>query len=124
MKRTSVFCILLMIVLASLLVVPAALAETESADPGGEHELDPDANACYEGGTLAGQCHSDADWSAGWFLVRYEHGEMDRERIPGEYHGYLPRPVETHNNDSKKNSKDKSTDDEICLEPEEPERHG
>lgn len=34
--------------------------------------VNPDANACYEGGSRAGKCYSDSDWACGWYYIRWE----------------------------------------------------
>lgn len=40
------------------------------------------ANACYMGGTLEGKCATEAEWQAGWYLIRYEYGMINRQGIP------------------------------------------
>ena len=58
---------------------------------------DPDANACYEGGTLAGSCDSmdvdddgdidksDVDWmwKCGFYLIRVEYGIYSPDILDG-----------------------------------------
>lgn len=116
MKHLTLSMIALL-VFVSLLSVPAALAGDTYDD-----DLDPEANACFEGGTLAGKCETEADWEAGWFLVRYEHGLIDLDKFPSEYRWVLPRDQGNHNDDDHDddNDHDSGQDDEICDEPLEP----
>lgn len=121
MKRSVHFYAFLILVFVSLLVVPAAFAE---GDDHGE-PLDENANACDVGGSLEGQCHTEEDWKAGWFLIRYEHGEYDLQSFPEEYDHVLPSdPGDgshdddgSHSDDHGDDHSDDPTGGEICEEP-------
>ncbi len=122
MKRSIQFYTLLGLLLLSLLVVPAAFAE---GDDHGE-PLDEHANACDVGGSLEGQCHSEEDWKAGWYLIRYEHGEYDLQDFPDEYDHVLPSDPGNGSHDDGDDHDDGSHDGddhagdpngEICEEP-------
>ncbi|GAB1421119.1 hypothetical protein MASR2M15_12600 [Anaerolineales bacterium] len=41
-----------------------------------------DANACFEGGSLAGRCTTDWDWICGWYLIRFEEGLIRPDQVP------------------------------------------
>lgn len=53
------------------------------------------ANACYEGGEMAGKCLTDWDWEAGWYLIRYRAGLISPADFPAEYVSLLTIPDET-----------------------------
>ncbi len=81
MKRSITMGMVCLLLLMSLLAAQAALAD----DDGEVVPLDPEANACFDGGTLAGKCDTVDMWVAGWLLVRVEHGVMDPHDVPTEY---------------------------------------
>ncbi len=81
MKRSTVLVMVCLLLLMSLLAAQAALAD----DSGEAVPLDPEANACFDGGTLAGKCDTEDMWVAGWLLVRVEHGVLDPHDVPDEY---------------------------------------
>lgn len=81
MKRSITLVMVCLLLLISLLTAQAALADdSDTAVP-----LDPEANACFDGGTLAGKCDTEDMWVAGWLLVRVEHGVLDPHDLPDEY---------------------------------------
>ena len=112
MKRSLLFSIVSIFIFVSLLTVQAAFA-----DDHGESDLDPDANACFEGGTLEGQCHTEAMWEAGWILVRVEHGLIDPGDVPDE-HDWI---VSDHSSDG--DSHEGDHEDEDCLEEDPGDTH-
>lgn len=81
MQRSIRLSLLIAVFLISLLAVQIALA----GDTGSSSPLDPEANACFEGGTLAGQCDTEDMWHAGWYLIRVEQGVMAAEDVPAKY---------------------------------------
>lgn len=81
MKRSITLVMVCLLLLISLLAAPAALAD----DSGEAVPLDPEANACFDGGTLAGKCDTEDMWVAGWLLVRVEYGVLDPHDVPDEY---------------------------------------
>jgi hypothetical protein len=101
---------LVILVFVSLLGAQAVFAGDVSAE--GDHPaLDPNANACMAGGSLEGKCDSEAMWNAGWYLVRFERGEIDHDEFPDDYAWVLPGHDgdDTHDDGS-------DHEDEICLE--------
>jgi len=90
-NRKRLFVLVLLLLLFCLAV--ASFAQTNN-DP----NFNEDANACFEGGTLAGVCNvTDADrdgdvdesdiewmWTCGWYLIRADYGLIDRADIPLE----------------------------------------
>jgi hypothetical protein len=105
------FYLVAILVFVSLLGAQAVFAGDESPD--GNHPiLDPNANACMAGGTLEGKCDSEAMWNAGWYLVRFEQGEIDHDEFPDDYDWVLGDHAledDTHDDGS-------DHEDEICLE--------
>lgn len=90
MKR--VFALILTAALFILsLGVMAAQDEPLPNDP----NVNEAANACLEGGTLAGKCWEDADmWNTGWYLIRYQYGMIDRAIFPDQHKWSLPSLAE------------------------------
>ncbi|MGB1287078.1 MAG: hypothetical protein ACPG7F_11135, partial [Aggregatilineales bacterium] len=102
-----------MCLLALLLMTGLAYAEDEVIFdvPGGDNNpaTNEDANDCFRGGVLAGKCSStdidmdgdvDADdrawmWTAGWYLIRFNTGMIDRENFPSYFSTMLPALPET-----------------------------
>jgi hypothetical protein len=54
-------------------------------------KTNPDANACFEGGTLEGKCDSQILWEAGWYLIRFEKELISREDFLPYYAWILPQ---------------------------------
>lgn len=58
--------------------------------------VNPDANACFTGGSMEGKCGDsrwgDADymWTAGWYKVRYDYGLISRSMFPDLFKWLLP----------------------------------
>jgi hypothetical protein len=63
---------------------PTTLAEN---DP----RINPDANACFVGGSMVGKCDSDLLWNAGWYLLRFEQGLITEGQVPDQYKWILPK---------------------------------
>jgi hypothetical protein len=61
-----------LILIVVLLAVPLAVHAQESV---------PD-NACYEGGSMEGNCTTEWHWTCGWYLARYEVGIFSRGQVP------------------------------------------
>ena len=103
MKKTA-----LIIVLALLLIVVAVVFAAGTDDKGNPNDpaTNERANACYEGGSLAGKCgNTDVNhdgqvedwevewmWTCGWYLIRYEHGAYGRNDVPFTCRVLLPQP--------------------------------
>jgi hypothetical protein len=88
----------LMLVLALLVLsFPAMGAEevatcTTDADDGSKLPVcgTPDDNECYAGGTMAGKCESEWDWKGGWYMARFNAGDLSREQVPADWQMLLP----------------------------------
>ena len=81
--------------LVLLLSAFANFAQTDDAGNPNDPDLNPNANACFEGGTMAGKCNQDIDgdglvedyeinwaWECGWYAIRYDAGIFAPEDIP------------------------------------------
>lgn len=86
-----------------LLFVANSLTQ-ENTDSSNHPDNNEDANACYEGGTMAGRCNDDSNgdgivsqeeidwaWRCGWYLIRYETGIYERDELPADCIILLPR---------------------------------
>jgi hypothetical protein len=40
------------------------------------------ANACFNGGAMAGKCDDAWEWNCGWFMIRYDAGMISRADFP------------------------------------------
>lgn len=61
--------------------------------------VNPDANACFTGGSWEGKCGDDLEmWQAGWYLIRWEKGIISEDDIPDQYKWVLP-PVDNDDED-------------------------
>ncbi len=89
MKRNLFWVIVL-----ALVVIPFifALAQESLDDQGNPNDptVNPRANACYAGAELAGKCHNDLEWIAGWYLIRFEAGMISRDQVPQDVRWVLP----------------------------------
>lgn len=47
-------------------------------------------NECYIGGVLEGKCNDQWMWDAGWYLARYNRGQISLDVFPVQYYGVLP----------------------------------
>ena len=86
----------LVILVISLIIVTVVFAVPGFDDRGNPNDprVNERANACYEGAILEGKCHTQAEWDAGWYLIRFQFGLLGRDDIPEVYHWVLP-PLET-----------------------------
>lgn len=97
------------LVLVSCLFLSAAVfaAEPTTAE-GNNPRTNPDANACYIGGSLYGKCETydldhDKDvetweiaymYRAGWYIIRFDRGMYARSQVPRLYRWLLgPEPI-------------------------------
>ena len=103
MKRSSTLITIAIFVLMSLLATQAVFADDTFVD-----DLDPDANACFEGGSMAGQCTTPEMWEHGWIQIRVEHGVIDPHNVYGQGDDHSDSHDDSHDNSS--------NDDEICEE--------
>lgn len=89
MKRV-LFIVPLFMLLIIFIGVITAQDETLPNDP----FVNPDANACFAGGSWEGKCGDDLEmWQAGWYLIRWEKGIIAEDDIPDQYKWILP-PVD------------------------------
>lgn len=79
--------LLLVVFIMSLSALAFALDDQGNPNNPNENER---ANACYEGGSMAGKCDTDWEWEAGWYLIRFENGLISRENFPSQYAVLLP----------------------------------
>lgn len=71
----------------SLIAVSVVFALAGFDDQGSTNDprANERANACYDGGTLAGQCDTQAEWDAGWYLIRFEYGLFGCDQFPAAF---------------------------------------
>ena len=94
MKRSA---LLLVASLALLISLAAALAAADSETPN-DPRVNPNANACYTGGSMEGKCKLDGElWIAGWYAIRLQYGLIGRDQIPDPYKWLLPPISDTNN---------------------------
>jgi hypothetical protein len=91
-----------LIILACLLIAGAAFADP--ATPADNNPAtNPDANACYAGGSYENRCLVDIDldgtiedweidamWEAGWYRIRLEYGMISPNQVPPQYSFIVP----------------------------------
>jgi hypothetical protein len=79
--------LLLIGVLMSLLFVGAVFGLDGYDDRGNLNDprVNERANACYDGGTLAGKCDTQVEWDAGWYLIRFEYGLIGCDGFPSAF---------------------------------------
>lgn len=73
---------IVMAIILSVLVFGVVFAGFDDAGNPNDPRINERANACYEGGSLEGKCSTEAQWQAGWYLIRYEYGLINRQGIP------------------------------------------
>lgn len=73
---------LAILAIALVMVVFSAAAQADNGKPN-DPAVNPDANACYTGGSLAGKCDwpTEAEdewaWNCGWYVIRAEAGILN-----------------------------------------------
>src|SRR3972149_1802632 len=104
MKNTLLLTIISVLLLAGAVVFAAGFDDRGNPNDPATNER---ANACYEGGSLAGKCGAtDADrdgrieeweiewmWTCGWYLIRFESGMLIRAEVPYTCQALLPLVV-------------------------------
>ncbi len=95
MKR-AIFGMILVVVLAMpLLFIQAGESVDDRGNPN-DPAVNERANACYAGAALEGKCHTEDEWIAGWYLIRFQYGIFSRDDVPEQYQWVLPtEPVAT-----------------------------
>ena len=87
MKRNGLLVLVGLALLVSLVVALAATDKETPNDP----RVNPNANACYTGGSMAGKCKLDDQlWIAGWYEIRFEYELISRDQVPDQYKWLLP----------------------------------
>ncbi len=89
MKRYFPVVLLVISLFIALNIAFGASASETPNDP----TDNPDANACYTGGSMAGKCKLDDElWKAGWYAIRFEYGLISRSQVPDQYKWLLSEP--------------------------------
>lgn len=83
------------VILVSMTLGVSVVAAADQVPPPGS----PADNECNPGGVLYREenqdgCPTEWYWKAGWFLARYNRGEISREEFPDEFKSVLP-PTDT-----------------------------
>lgn len=95
MKRLLMVCAILTLSLLGFRII-AAEDKPLPNDP----RVNPDANACSEGGSMEGKCgDSEYMWAGAWYKIRYEYGLIGRDKFPDQYKWMLPK-LEDENADA------------------------
>lgn len=89
MLKRTIFTMLIMLFSVVLVSADGVDDEGNPNDPNDNKR----ANACFDGGTLEGKCDTPWEWRAGWFLIRFEYGLINRQQFPTAFASILP-PVE------------------------------
>jgi hypothetical protein len=93
----------LSVLILALVVIGSAFAD-DDASLANNPNVNPNANACFAGGTLEGRCNPvdangdgqfsteeiQAGWIGGWYLIRFQYGLLSRANFPAEYAYLLP----------------------------------
>jgi len=90
MKASTCKVMLLIVLALSLIVGVQALDDDGNPNDPNDNSR---ANACYEGGSMAGKCDTPEEWEAGWYLIRFEYGLISREDFPSYFSWALPDEV-------------------------------
>lgn len=75
------------------------------------------ANACFEGGSMAGRCDSELDWQAGWYLIRFETGLLTREDIPSWVAWVIPseETPKTNEDETPEPNEEEAPEPIVCV---------
>lgn len=94
MKRSM---LVLVASLAILITLVVAFAATDAETPN-DPRVNPNANACYTGGSMEGKCGLDDElWIAGWYAIRLQYNLIDGNQVPIQYKWILPPASEPNN---------------------------
>lgn len=97
-KPLSMMIIALMLLLgfgSAFATGPTGLIGTDDLGNPNDPNKNERANACFEGGTMAGKCDSEWAWTCGWYLIRYEAGIFSRAVFPDTCAILLPSLIES-----------------------------
>lgn len=81
--------ILKIVLVVAVLALGAMLLVAQDDAP----TLDPDANACFDGGSMAGKCDTTWEWECGWYLIRYDNGLFSKAEMPERCLSLVPADV-------------------------------
>lgn len=76
--------VLLFMMLTSIVALAADSGDSFVNDPA----INPDANACYTGGSMEGKCdwpteeETEWGWTCGWYVIRVEAGIFNETQLP------------------------------------------
>lgn len=91
MKYIALFLLTL-----ALFVLGLGLIAAQDTPLPNDPNVNPDANACFEGGSMEGKCgDSEYLWIGGWYKIRFEYGLISRDIFPSLYDWELPNIEET-----------------------------
>ncbi|MBK9749142.1 MAG: hypothetical protein IPO91_20515 [Chloroflexi bacterium] len=77
-----------------LVAIPAfAQEDTETQDLPNDPYVNDAANACLEGGAMEYRCHTELEWQAGWYLIRFQVGMITRAQVPDWVAWVLPPEI-------------------------------
>jgi hypothetical protein len=86
---------LVLTLLAITVMSGVVMAQSGLDDEGNPNDprMNERANACYDGGSLAGKCDTQVEWDAGWYLIRYQNNMISRQNFPLQYIWVLPEEI-------------------------------
>lgn len=64
--------VLIVLAVAMFSVLVASAQGVDDKGQPNDPAVNERANACFEGGSLEGRCETDAEWTCGWYLIRWE----------------------------------------------------
>jgi hypothetical protein len=84
--------IILGLICGLLFTIGVVMAQENVDDEGNPNNpnISERANACFDGGSMAGKCDSDWEWNCGWYLIRFEYGIFSRDNFPTQCGSLLP----------------------------------
>jgi hypothetical protein len=75
----------------AIIVLTNALAAQDENTLANDPFINPDANACFAGGSWEGKCGDDLEmWRAGWYLIRWEKRIIATDEMPDQYKWVTP----------------------------------
>lgn len=96
MKKSYVIGLFFVFLLAMSSLMLMAQNGVDDTGIDNDPATNPRANACYTGGSLAGQCNAEWKWVCGWGIIRVEEGLLNRANLATECQGLMPAPEPTY----------------------------
>jgi hypothetical protein len=89
----KLFGILILVSLMAVFInMVFAIELDDQGNPNNPHD-NARANACFNGGAMAGKCDDAWEWECGWFMIRYDAGVISPSDFPTACSSLLERPA-------------------------------